>query len=145
MSIWTRWLNSLNATSKKTRRLAGKTDARKRARQWLGVEHLEDRVVPSVLTADKPGYAPTEAAVLTGSGFQHGETINLSVVRGDGTSYSPWSVTDGGAGDLDGVADGNIKTNWKLPTDSPGFTFTATATGATSGSADASFNGLTTW
>src|SRR5207237_1035559 len=41
--------------------------------------------------------------------------------------------------------DGNIMTRWNLPTDSPGFTFTTTATGATSGSASTSFNGLTTW
>src|SRR4051812_16490822 len=104
MSFWTRWLNSLKATSTKTRRLAGRTDVRKRPARKLTVEHLEDRTVPAVLTPNKiapDGYAPTEAVVLTGSEFEVGERINLHVVRNDGFSYSDWSVTDGGDGDLD--------------------------------------------
>src|SRR5205823_5651357 len=53
---------------------------------------------------------------------------------------------DGGAGDLDGVADGNIKTNWVLPADAPGNSFLVMASGESSHStAQASFTGLTTW
>src|SRR5205085_8870263 len=100
MSIWTRWLNSLKTTSTKSRRLAGKTDAKKRPARRPTLEQLEDRVVPSVMLTDKTGYAPTEKVVLTGSGFEVGETINLHVVRNDGTSYSDWSATDGGDADL---------------------------------------------
>src|SRR5438874_87941 len=82
-------------------------------------EQLESRIVPSTLTPDKTGFAPGETAALIGAGFQAGETIDLHVVRGDGTSYAAWAVTDGGAGDRDGVADGNISTSWTLPDDAP--------------------------
>jgi hypothetical protein len=128
------------------RRINPGTPLEKRvARRWF-VEQLESRLVPSALATDKTGYAPTDLAVLTGSGFQVGETVDLSVVRDDGTTYTGWTVTDGGAGDLDGVVDGNITTNWSVPMDAPGHSFTATATGETSGSsAQASFSGLTTW
>src|SRR5207248_360376 len=90
--------------------------------------------------------APMETALLTATGFRAGETVNLRVVRDDGTSYAPWAVTDGGASDLDGAADGNITTSWGLPSDSPGATFRASAAGATSQlTAEALFTGLATW
>src|SRR2546430_17704797 len=44
----------------------------------------------------------------------------------------PWSVTDGGAGDLDGVADGNIQTTWLVPADALNSTLQLSAAGQTS-------------
>src|SRR5262249_31754190 len=124
-----------------------RTSSKSRLGRKLAFEVLEDRTLLSALLwTDKPGYAPGETAVLTGTDFQVGETVNLHVVRGDNTTYAPWSITDGGAGDLDGVANGSITTSWTLPSDAAGTTFQATATGESSGaSAQAAFNGLTTW
>src|SRR5215471_16448888 len=123
-----------NAKAFRARRRRSETSLGKLVKHRWAFEELEVRLVPSTLTTDKTGYAPTDPAILTGSGFQVGETVDLQVVRGDGTTYTGWSVTDGGAGDLDGVADGNIKTNWSVPMDAPGNSFTATATGESSGS-----------
>src|SRR5205085_2594375 len=52
----------------------------------------------------------------------------------NGNQYlPPWSVTDGGAGDLDGAADGHIYTTWQVPQDAANSTLQVTATGETSG------------
>src|SRR5438128_2638042 len=85
----------------------------------LHLEELESRVVPSAtLLTNKVGFAPAETAVITGSGFQPGETIDLTVVnQTTGATYTAWSVTDGGTGDKDGLADGNVVTSWLLPDD----------------------------
>src|SRR5262249_4445567 len=72
--------------------------------------------VASLLT-DKGDYHPGEHAVLTGTGFDPGETVQLQVLHIDGRSntgpeHQVWLVTDGSAQDLDGVRDGNIRTTW---------------------------------
>jgi hypothetical protein len=109
----------------------------------LLVECLERRDVPSaVLWTNKLDYAPGSTAILNGSGFQLGETIELQVLHTDGTpdsgpghaGHDPWFVTDGGAGDLDGKVDGKIQTTWYVnPDDSAGSSFQATALGLSSG------------
>src|SRR5262249_40556781 len=44
--------------------------------------------------------------------------------------HEPWFVVDGGAGDLDGVANGSFRTNWYVnPDDSAGSSFLLTAAG----------------
>jgi hypothetical protein len=83
--------------------------------------------IPSVFT-DQEDYAPGETATITATGFEVGSTIEFSIADdpddpgddGEADVYQPFSVTDGGEGDLDGVADGNITTTWFVPTDNNG-------------------------
>ena len=51
-------------------------------------------------------------------------------LTGTGT---PWTVTDGGVGDLDGVVNGTIKTSWYVNNDAANQAFTLTATDPASG------------
>jgi hypothetical protein len=89
---------------------------------------LSDEGVPSV-TTDRPDYAPGETATIAASDFAPGSTITFAIAdlpsdRGDDGGapdvYPPWSVTDGGIGDLDGVANGQVVTSWLVPTDDNG-------------------------
>ena len=100
------------------------------------------RVAAATVTTDQSDYPPGATAYITGSGFAVGETVQCQVLHADGTfdnttsgAHAPWYVTDGGAGDLDGVADGTIKTTWLVPADEDevGATLELTATGQTSG------------
>ena len=108
-------------------------------RKLLCVEVLEGRVVPSAtLLTDKLDYSPGETALIRGSGFDLGETINLRVVRTDGIAdyprgNVPWQLTDGGAGDLDGVVDGKFQTTWFVEAQYAGASLLASASGLTSG------------
>ncbi len=90
------------------------------------------QTVPSVAT-DLLDYPPGATAIITGSGFQAGETVTLLVEHvGDdplGTDeeyHQPWDV----------VADdyGNFETSWYVPTDGDalGATFLLTADGQSS-------------
>jgi hypothetical protein len=101
---------------------------------------------PSV-TTDKDDYAPGETATITASGFDVGATVTFEVDHVDGPGddgvygtaddetvdlggdgHEPWTVTDGGAGDLDGVANGTIVTEWHVnPDDSLDERFLVTA------------------
>ena len=89
----------------------------------LSLERLEDRTLLSAtVITDKLDYPPGETAVITGTEFLIGETVELQVVHTDGTpntggGHDPWYVTDGGAGDLDGVADGAFRTTWYVNPD----------------------------
>ncbi|BCM19021.1 SdrD B-like domain-containing protein [Mesorhizobium sp. J8] len=51
-------------------------------------------------------------------------------LTGTGT---PWTVTDGGSGDLDGVVNGSIQTSWYVNADAAGQAFVLTATDQASG------------
>ncbi len=119
----------------------------------IQLESLEPRVLLSAsVFTDKPDYAPGETAIISGQGYQPGETVELQVLHieagpdeefgtaddtlGDntGSGHDPWFVTDGAAGDLDGAEDGNILTEWYVdPDDSLNETFRLTAVGQTSG------------
>src|SRR5262245_34947574 len=127
------WLSALRKLLRlsSSRRTTTRRPARRHTSHELILGQLEDRVMPSVVVStDKIGYAPGEPAKITGSDFQEGETINLSVVNlTTGASYTPFTVTDGGVGDRDGAADGKFTTSWVLPDDSPGTTFELTAAG----------------
>src|SRR5262245_16036961 len=100
---------------------------------------LEDRLAPSAsLWTDKLDYAPGETAFINGSGYAIGESVRLEVTRSDGTLQgspdNPWTIVDGGAGDLDGVADGNFQTTWYVePEFATNQTLIATARGLSSG------------
>ena len=109
-----------------------------RLQRTLSVTQLEDRVNPASLWTDLPDYAPGSTACISGSGYGVGETIDLEVTLADGTPQgspdNPWSVVDGGEGDLDGVADGNFTTTWYVdPTFATDQALRASATGQLSG------------
>src|SRR5262245_22936115 len=109
------------------------------SRRRLGVENLEARLAPAALVwTDKNDYAPGSTALISGSGYAAGEAIHLEVLRIDGvpegSGDNPWTITDGGQGDLDGVADGKFQTTWYVdPAYATDQTLTATATGLSSG------------
>ncbi len=89
---------------------------------------------PTVST-DLLDYAPGSTAIITASGFAPGTTVMFEVdhTSGEdsGAGHTPWYVIDGGAGDLDGVANGVIRTTWYVnPDDSLGATFLLTAKSA---------------
>src|SRR5258708_2321641 len=89
----------------------------------LTVEQLEARnLLSATLLTDRTAYAPGENAVLSGSGFQPGETIDLQVVPA-AAGQATWRIVDGGAGDADGAADGQFRTSWILALASAAPTF----------------------
>src|SRR5439155_12535372 len=102
-------------------------------RGWLTRNAESDAaqaVAGAVVQTDKTDYAPGETAIITGSGFQAGETVTLQVVHTDGTAeggsgHAPWAV----------VADagGGISAEWFVnPDDSVGSSFVLTAVGGSS-------------
>jgi hypothetical protein len=138
-SHWVRSLNcSLFLQGSASRRSGRWTRPRRRVQLLL--DALEDRTLLSAtLWTDQGDYAPGSTAVIDGSGFSLGETVRLQVDRliPPGTpglpGTEPWSVTDGGQGDLDGAKDGNIRTSWYVDPVYLGATLQVTATGQTSG------------
>ncbi|MDO9212310.1 MAG: Calx-beta domain-containing protein [Methylococcales bacterium] len=101
----------------------------------------------ATIKTNKTDYAPGETATITADGFTIGSTIELQIQHitdagadgilgtiddtlgnNTGGGHEPWYVTDGGTGDLDGVANGSIQTEWYVnPDDSLNETFLATA------------------
>ena len=87
------------------------------------------------VATDQPGYQPGGIVMITGGGFQAGETVSLQVLRTDGTNcpspqHESWTV----------VADetGAIQADWFLcPEDPPSTTLQLSATGQTSARAAA--------
>src|SRR5713226_9553758 len=98
---------------------------------------MTDSLNPTILTVstDQPDYAPGTTATFTATNVTVGGTAEFSVAHVDpgadgivGTAddtlvydlsgtTAPWGVTDGGAGDLDGVANGSISTSWAVNQD----------------------------
>jgi uncharacterized repeat protein (TIGR01451 family) len=92
-------------------------------------------------------YAPGSTAFIIAQNFSVGSTIRFQVnhvlgpggdgvlgtsddmvINLDGLGHEAWDVTDGGIGDLDGVANGSITTSWYVnPDDSLGATFLLSA------------------
>ncbi|WP_223532865.1 DUF5801 repeats-in-toxin domain-containing protein [Pseudomonas sp. BF-R-30] len=105
--------------------------------------------IPTVAT-NLEDYAPGSTAIITASGFAAGSTVTLEVDHAigagadsvwgtsddvldtnTGEGHEPWSVTDGGVGDLDGQVNGSVTTSWYVnPDDSAGATFLLTAASA---------------
>ncbi len=111
----------------------------KRSSRRCFFESLEDRRLLATVVTDKLDYRPAETALITASDFQRGESVKFQVLHIDGTpntgnGHEPWTVTDGGTGDLDGKRDGNISTSWFVdPDDSLGAIFELSALGLSSG------------
>jgi hypothetical protein len=153
MSIWKRWLKSFDLVSRPVKGRSRKSAPRRAARR-LSAEHLEERLAPAAAVwTDKPDYAPGTTAIIGGSGFQVGETVQMQVLRTDGVpdypdGNLPWQVQDGDNSfttsyvdasgmwhrpDLDGQVDGNIQTTWYVEPQYAGASLELTATGLTSG------------
>src|SRR5258705_6035007 len=88
------------------------------------------------VSTDLLDYAPGSTATFTAN-VGLGDTVTFDVTDVAGTAVSgtdqPWTVTDGGAGDLDGVANGVITTTWNVGLDAAGEAFVLTATDQTAG------------
>lgn len=109
------------------------------------------------VSTDAYDYAPGSIATFTATNVVSGGTVTFSVAHvdpgpdgfvgtaDDGLSYdltgttAPWSVTDGGLGDLDGIANGAIVTSWYVNQDALNQTFQLIATDSDGASAAATF------
>src|SRR5262245_5131280 len=87
-------------------------------------------------------YSPGQTVGITASNVAVGGSVTFDVehalangtLAGDLTGTgTPWTVTDGGPGDLDGVANGVIQTSWYVNNDAFGQAFVLTAADPTSG------------
>ena len=84
------------------------------------------------VTTDKPDYAPGDIATFVVAGVRSGSSVSFQVadlasnpgINGRVDVYAPFSVTDGGLGDSDGLANGVVVPQWQVPSD-------GSATGAT--------------
>lgn len=99
----------------------------------FGSANIETRA-QATLTTDKPDYPPGSTVILTGSGFQAYETIELKVLHnpddGDNTSsiaHQPWNAS--------ADENGNFTTTWLVPADEDELnsSLLATANGQLSG------------
>ncbi|MBR0875459.1 hypothetical protein JQ633_34255 [Bradyrhizobium tropiciagri] len=88
------------------------------------------------VATDLADYAPGSTASITATvGVGDTVTFNVSDVAGTAVSGTdqPWTVTDGGAGDLDGIANGVIRTSWAVGMDAAGEAFSLSAIDQTAG------------
>lgn len=113
-------------SERSSRKLAeSKKIATRSKRLWIrSFEALEPRQLLSadglVISPDRSSYEPGQVAFFDISGLTVGSDLALEVaaVGGVDTVAQRWDVTDGGVGDLDGVADGMVKAAWELPDES---------------------------
>ena len=74
---------------------------------------------------DKADYAPGSTATFTATGVMTGSSVTFQIAdltsapgaNGIADVYTPFRVKDGGAGDLDGLANGTVVANWLVPAD----------------------------
>ena len=91
---------------------------------WLDA-YLSGETTPEGTTAtvstDQADYAPGATATITATGFATGTTVTFGLADlpsdpgddpGDPDVYGTFSITDGGPGDLDGLANGTVVTSW---------------------------------
>ncbi|TPM21565.1 SdrD B-like domain-containing protein, partial [Mesorhizobium sp. B2-3-5] len=119
-----------------------------------------DPVPPLAVSLDHADadYVPGETVGITTTDIADGGTFTFQVAHiaagadgilgtaDDVLAYdltgtgTPWTVTDGGVGDLDGIVNGSVKTSWYVNADAANQAFVLTATDAASGaSATANF------
>jgi hypothetical protein len=92
--------------------------------------NLAFNLTAATVVTDQQDYPPTSTAIITGSGFQAGETVVLQVLRIDinensGDEHEPWQVT--------ADESGSFTTSWYVSADEEGATLQLTAVGQTSG------------
>ena len=93
------------------------------------------------VTTDKADYAPGSTATFIVAGVNSGNLVAFQIadlvsdpgINGIADVYAPFSVTDGGLGDSDSLANGVIVTQWHVPSDGSATDATLQLT-ATSGS-----------
>ncbi|HET7117939.1 MAG TPA: T9SS type A sorting domain-containing protein [Hanamia sp.] len=87
----------------------------------------------ATISTDQPDYAPGSTVIITGNGFQPGETVTLQVLHdptgGDDAispAHQPWTVV--------ADANGNVNSSWLIPVDEDelGATLKLTAVGMSS-------------
>ena len=77
------------------------------------------------VTTDKADYAPGSTATFTVAGVNSGSSVAFQIadlasdpgINGIADVYAPFSVTDGGTGDTDGLANGAVVAQWQVPAD----------------------------
>ena len=77
------------------------------------------------VTTDKADYAPGSTATFTVAGVNSGSSVAFQIadlasdpgINGIADVYAPFSVTDGGTGDADGLANGAVVAKWQVPAD----------------------------
>jgi hypothetical protein len=77
------------------------------------------------VTTDKADYAPGSTATFTVAGVKPGSSIAFQIVdlpsnpgiNGIADVYAPFTVTDGGMGDADGLVNGTVVAKWQVPAD----------------------------
>jgi cyclophilin family peptidyl-prolyl cis-trans isomerase len=144
MLSWTRLLQNVSSRFRLPNSASrGKRVRRRHLPYAVACEALESRfLLAALVSTDQATYAPGDTVVISGTGFTPGETVELQVLHADSThasdpNHQPFQVQDGGAGDLDGVADGNILVNWVVGAgEGNSATFNVTATGLTSAETD---------
>ena len=75
------------------------------------------------VTTGKADYAPGSMATFTVAGINSGSAVTFRIsdlasepgINGIVDVYVPFSVTDGGAGDADGLANGTVVAQWQVP------------------------------
>ena len=100
---------------------------------------------------DVADYAPGSTAIFTAENVDVGGTVEFTVTHSVGSGLDglwgtlddelgsalsgsdPWVVTDGGSGDLDGVANGVITTSWYVNADAANQSFLLTAADTANG------------
>ena len=139
--------------------IRGRLDGLGRAAGFGVPEVLESRqMLAATVSTDQLDYAPNSTAWITtgsdgqpGGDFLVGEAVDFHILRSDGApndhpGHTPWRVTDGVGGfapwvdaqgiawrpDLDGQANGQIRTDWFVAPHFLGASLQLTATGLSS-------------
>ena len=91
------------------------------------------------VTTDKADYPPESVATITATNVGTGGLVQFVVTDThpedgivSGTSV-PWTVADGGVGDLDGATNGAVVTTWNVNQDAANQSFALTATDLSNG------------
>ncbi|MFK4539623.1 VCBS repeat-containing protein [Bradyrhizobium ottawaense] len=94
----------------------------------------------SVMT-DSADYAPGSTATFTAAGVPSGALVTFNIVdllsspgaNGVADLYTPFTIKDGGIGDMDGLGNGTVVAQWQVPADgrATGATLQLTATSGT--------------
>ncbi|OSJ06813.1 DUF4082 domain-containing protein [Bradyrhizobium canariense] len=98
------------------------------------------------LTTDRADYAPGSTATFSAAGIGSGASVTFNIAdlvsapgaNGIADVYTPFTIKDGGIGDMDGLANGTVVAQWQVPADgrATGATLQLTATsGAQTGTA----------
>ncbi|WP_247821498.1 DUF4082 domain-containing protein [Bradyrhizobium sp. 187] len=90
------------------------------------------------VTTDHADYAPGSTATFTANGMRFGAPITFQIadlpsapgIDGNPDTYAPFTITDGGSGDVDGLLNGTVVARWQVPADgrATGATMKLTAT-----------------